>query len=77
MKERKKRTTIKEAFDEGYNVGKKEVENIVFELIESTLEDFDKVIEMYPRNTKFVEIEIETIEEFREKLKYALKHKDV
>lgn len=77
MKERKKRTTIKEAFEEGYIKGKKETESLTYDIIESMLDEFNKTIEKYPRNTKFVEIEIGAIEEFREKFKYVIKYKDL
>jgi hypothetical protein len=77
MKERKKRTTIKEAYEVGYIKGMEDLENKILQIIECVLDDYKNTMSQYPRNTKFVEIEVEAIEDLREKFLYNKNHKIV
>ena len=76
MTERKKRTTNKDAFDQGFIFGYIEYEKMVMDTISTMLEEYDNVMSQYPRNTKFVEIEVEAIKELREKLLYNKQYDD-
>lgn len=76
MTERKKRTTIKDAFEQGKEEGRREFENLVLDTMDEMLEKDKELMEQYPRNTKFVEIEVDTIKELREKVLYNKNHDD-
>lgn len=76
MKERKKRTTNKEAFEQGKEEGKQDFEKLVFETMNDLLDEYYETMSQYPRNTKFVEIEVDAIKELREKILYNKNHDD-
>jgi dihydroneopterin aldolase len=73
-KPRKKRTTIKEAYNIGYKQGfedcKKVLESSTTAVIEKMIEECNSDIEHYPRNTKFVELQLDAITELRQRLIY-------
>lgn len=76
MKERKKRTTIKDAFEQGRVEGQQDFEKLVFETMNDLLDEYYETMSQYPRNTKFVEIEVDAIKELREKILYNKNHND-
>jgi len=76
MTERKKRTTIKEAHDVGFKDGRESMGNDFFEVIDLTIEDYERNMFENPRNTKFIEIEMDAIKDLKEKLIYK-KHNKV
>jgi hypothetical protein len=75
MKERKKRTTIKEAFDNGYKMGEAAADKKFVDLIDMVLEDYEQEMFDHPRNTKFTEIEMDAIKDLRERLIYKQVHR--
>jgi len=68
---RKKRTTIKVAFDEGYNTCKSQLITYTLDTMNKMIEEFNDDIQHYPRNTKFVELQLDALIELRERLKYT------
>jgi hypothetical protein len=72
---RKKRTTIKDAFENGYragyNVSKSDSILCVLEIIDKMIEEYNDDIQRYPRNTKFVELQLDSIAEFKRRLAEA------
>jgi hypothetical protein len=73
-KTRKKRTTIKDAYNEGYTSGLRECREVLIsftmDLIDKMIEEYNTDIQRYPRNTRFVELQLDAITDFRERLKY-------
>jgi hypothetical protein len=69
---RKKRTTIKEAFENGYragyNVCKSDSISHVLEVVDKMIEEYNDDIQHYPRNTKFVELQLDSMIEFKRRL---------
>ena len=76
MKERKKRTTIKEAYENGFKAGEKYNNDNILELLDVMLEDYQRCMFENPRNTKFTEIEMDAVRDAKEKIIYR-KHNRV
>ena len=70
MKERNKRTTIKEAYENGFKAGEKYNNDNILEFLEVMLEDYQRNMFENPRNTKFIEIEMDAVRDVKEKLVY-------
>jgi|PlaIllAssembly_1097288.scaffolds.fasta_scaffold115525_1 hypothetical protein len=73
-KPRKKRTTTQEAWNNGYHLGflecSQQMIDYVRETMEKLIELYKTDMEHYPRNTKFVELQLDAIEEFKRMLIY-------
>ena len=65
-----KRKTYEELIEEGKEIMKARV----LESLDDYIDTQRKQRELYPRNTKFIDLEIETLEEFRETLIENLKY---
>jgi hypothetical protein len=69
-KVRKKRTTIKEAYDNGYNDCLGKLILCTMDTIDKMIEEYNIDMQHYPRNTKFVELQLDSVTELRERLLY-------
>lgn len=69
-KPRKKRTTIKEAFDNGTTNGRLLAKKEIIDMIDNMLKEYKNQIDRYPRNSKFIELQYDALEELKEKLIY-------
>jgi hypothetical protein len=69
-KVRKKRTTIKEAYDNGYKDCRNNLIGCTMDVIDKLIEEYNTDIQRYPRNTKFVELQLDSMTELRERLLY-------
>jgi hypothetical protein len=67
----KKKKKSELAFEEGYIKGQKNTTESILEKLEKMIEEENKHIEAFPRNSKFVELRIQALEDFREKLIYT------
>lgn len=73
-KVRKKRRTYTFGYEEGYNIGydicKCYLINYTLDIIDKMIEEYNDDIQHYPRNTKFVELQMDAITEMRDRYIY-------
>jgi hypothetical protein len=69
-KVRKKRTTIKEAYENGYNDCKNLLICYTLDIVDNMIEEYNIDMQRFPRNTKFVELQVDSIDELRRRLLY-------
>jgi tryptophanyl-tRNA synthetase len=65
--------TKKEAIAEAYANGRSDFKNEVFELMDEYLETMKEEMELFPRNSKFVELQVDAIEELKQKIIYQVR----
>lgn len=69
-KVRKKRTTIKEAYENGYNDCMNLLICFTMDVVDDMIEEYNMDMQHFPRNTKFVELQVDSIDELRRRLLY-------
>lgn len=60
----KRRRCYKTGFEDGFELCKKEI----MDVIEQAVQDYNKDITLYPKNSKFLELELDAIVELRDKI---------
>lgn len=61
--------TKKDAINQARMDGRKEMKNDILDILDSFIDEQRKCMDAYPKNTKFIELQIDILEEFKEKLK--------
>ncbi len=61
--------TKKQAISNGIEQGKNEMKIEICEMLDDFIKEHSMLMDVYPRQTKFIELKIDVLEEFKDKIK--------